>query len=271
VDRGWGVLVEGPSGTGKSYLARDALARLGGGIIATAPGDDEMGSYHEFMDDDRYAIMSFADLEFLPSMKLTKATAHTETVKWLHARLLECKAHFDEHGVPKWPIVVTDTFTGMGEHALNQQMASLGIASAPASRSPDGAAFYGGYARAMRELATVLRAFRSMGVHWMALAHVVVRDASVQTGAKSQIMQAFVGQFREQVPGIFDLVLHSGVTGQGAHYLLSKAEPKRVTKSRFGALNSNKQFENKWDVLEKHARTALQERISNTKSLMEKN
>jgi hypothetical protein len=267
--KGYAILVEGPSGSGKSHFLRSALLHYKSGAVALAPGDDEWASYIEFEDDERFTIQGFGDPLFLPSIKSWTANGHKELITWLKDTLKLNIEHFSEHGEPLHKVIGFDTFTGMGELALNQQMASLKIAGAPPSQSPDGAAFYGGYARAMREVATVGRAYRGLGIHWIATAHVVKREGQggqMSSQSKEQIMPAFVGQFREQVPGIFDLVFHSGVTGKGKHYLLWKPEPKRVTKSRFGPLAEEKQIDNEWDTLVPLIEAAIVQRVEQSKS-----
>jgi len=269
MDKGYAILVEGPSGSGKSHFLRTALLSHKSGAVALAPGDDEWASYMEFEGDTRFAFQSFGDPLFLPSIKSWEATGHKELITWLKDTLKLNIVHFKEHGEPLHRVIGFDTFTGMGELALNQQMAKLKIDGAPPSQSPDGAAFYGGYARAMREIATVGRAYRGLGIHWIATAHVIKREGQggqMASASKEQIMPAFVGQFREQVPGIFDLVFHSGVTNKGDHYLLWKPEPKRVTKSRFGPLTEEKHISNEWDALLPLIETAIETRINQSKA-----
>lgn len=269
--QGHAILVQGPSGSGKSTFLRSALLALGSGAVALAPGEDERASYLEFESDDRYAIRSFQDPLFLPSAGSWEAEGHKRLIAWLRKVYEVNLENFEKYGEPLHNVLGIDTFSGAAELVLNQQMSTLKIDGAPPAQSPVGAAFYGGYARGMREIATVARAVRGMGIHWIATSHIVKREgqgAQMQGGSKEQIMPAFMGQFREQVPGIFDLVLHAGVTTQGKHYLLWKPEPKRLTKSRFGDLGEAKQIGNTWGELIPLVDAAIERRIAESKAVL---
>jgi hypothetical protein len=76
----------------------------------------------------------------------------------------------------------------------------------------------------------------------------------------------FTGAFREEVPALFDLFFHSGVTKQGKHYLLWKPDPSRPTKSRFGALAKGKMIKADWSGLKEKIAEAVERRKKGTEA-----
>jgi len=265
---GHAVLVIGPSATGKSTLLRSALLHEGSGAIMLAPGDDEMASYLEFLDDDSYAIRGFNDPAFSPTVGVYESEGLLNAINWLRTVYKVNYEHLQEHGRPQHAIIGIDTFTGASYLAENQMYASMTIDAPPPARSPEGAQFYGGYRRAMNEISNLFRSCQGLGMHWIATGHTKLRNRS-ETGLPGAITERehspnFVGQFRDDVPAFFDVVMHSNIhmTGLIPTYQMQwKGQADKATKSRFGDLATEAVIDNSWPPLLEMIDKAIERRI----------
>lgn len=243
------MLLLGAPGSGKSTLAVQVLQTEGSGLIALAPGMDEWASYRRFGDNAAYRIKGFDDAEFFPSASSLKATGYDELLAWLRGVHATMKAETQDGSAPRFKVLVTDTFNSMSVLAQNKTLAHMGIDAPPPAMSPTGAAFWGYQRNLQNQLMTICRSIRGLGLHWVACCHVQEKemketalanpDTIEGTKAKSGIVPAISGGFRDVVAGGFDLVLHCGVTrveGQPKYYLRWQSSDKRPSKSRYGAL-----------------------------------
>ena len=294
--QGKSMLVAGPSGTGKSTFMRRALRSLGGGVIALAPGADEMASYEEFAlgtqmarwsasddpakqndrvhdalalpprtDDKPYLMATFADDDYLPSLQGSKAVAyaHRRYLRFLRAVAIVSEEAMLQGAPLPYPVLVTDTLSAIGKMAFNAIMHDMRRSDAPPAMSPEGAAFYTGYRNKMEEVMTVQRRLRGLGMYVLASAHVTEKEVKqkeliggVETPSVKQILPMFTGQFREDVGAAFDLVLHSHVV-KGACYLRWTPSMNRQSKSRVGALaTDDKPMPNDFDDVMARVRAA---------------
>lgn len=283
---GRSALVLGPSGSGKSHLLASALEAEGSGVILMAMGLDEVESYRRFypeaeivatqadvervvQKDDAgnafiasekpYLLAAFDDDDFYPSLGQWKAKGLENAVQWLRL-VYAALAKQPSDQEPRWKVLGVDTYTGFGELAGNAMSGKLKFISPPKARGEGGAEYYVGYRNKLIEFSRACRAIRGFGCHWLATAHVQMREASdTYTGqdvsAKEQQMAMFTGAFREQVPSFFDLVLYTGVSSNGKHYAQWQADKFRHSKSRYvmdpAALDAKGRLENDWPTISK--------------------
>jgi hypothetical protein len=282
---GHAVGVFGPSNSGKSSFLRGVLEAEGSGVVALAPGTDELNSYTSLfsnaalkaelekdeggvvhlVNSEKLLFIPFDDSEFLPSLGEFKAEGYKRLINFLRLVLRRTKQEVLAGGEPPWKVLGLDTFTGVGGLAENIQLAKLKAKDPPKALSPDGAMYYGGYKIRMREVCTLCQAIRGYGVHWVATGHVIEKEVSDTSTAAAKIsmeqqMPMFVGQFREEAAQKFDLMLHSGIDSSGKHYLLWKPDMSRATKSRFGDLAEGKKIGTDWVRLKERIEEAIVER-----------
>jgi len=241
IKSGHSILVVGPSGSGKSSLARDALLSEGTGIVVMAPGSDEAMSYVEFGEAlEDYAIEGFASPE--------------TSIAWLKPLYTLNAAHVKEHGKPFHKVIVQDTLSGFDQVIRAKR---IGAASTPPkARTQEGFAYYSGIQTDWERQMRVVRAFRDLGMHWIALCHSKIRitDEDSLSGdgltAEETVQPLITGASRDMIPQIFDLVVHSftmrGADKQVHHVMQWVTDPKKITKSRVGALSDGKVIENYW-------------------------
>ena len=241
---GHSAFVIGPSGTGKSSLARDALIVEGSGIVVSAPGDDERASYVEFDDEQDYEVQGFNDVV---SMRA-----------WLGALLQKNMAHYREHQTPLHKLVVYDTMSGMDQLIRHSNLKRMNLKKPPKARSADGADFYLGVQYDWENIMAVARSLRGFGTHWLGLCHVKMRaptDTAVKGSgldAPEQVMPMITGSSRDAIPAAFDLMMHTtivNVKGVERFVMQWKSDPKKVAKSRFGDLADNRVIPNEWTPL----------------------
>jgi len=238
---GHALLVIGPSGTGKSSLARDALLDEGSGVIALAPGVDEVASYSEFADEEGYDTRSFMD--------------PTKMARWLEERYGENFEYYKKNGKPLNKILVTDTLSGVDQIIRGAVCKKMNIDEPPKARSSLGADFYLGIQYRWERILAPCRALRGLGTHWIALSHSKTRKSDEETMQGSgreevELVQPLItGATRNSLPGAFDLVLHSSielVKGEAVYALRWQSDPTKVTKSRFGELADGVMIKNYW-------------------------
>lgn len=244
---GSSTLVTGPSGTGKSTLARGALEYFGSGIVVLAPGQDEKNSYITLFNKPEYEFVDFDDVEFQPSIGEWQATGHTDLIKWLMAKFKQLKA--DKAAGKELPkVLVCDTVTSVMRLAFNATLAKFKMQNPPPAISPDGASFYGYMRQQMEGSVRLMRAIRGLGLHWVCLAHPTeaevkeVQKTDVDAG-KSKVMPDIPGGYKNAFPASFDLVVNTNIgkrdnkgKTERFHYIQWGGDPKRVTKSRLGEL-----------------------------------
>lgn len=238
---GHAVLVIGPSGSGKSSFARDALLEEGSGVIALAPGVDEVASYGEFKGEEGYEMESFSS----PS----------KTVAWLEAAYKKNLEHYVKNGEALHKLLITDTLSGYDQIIRGAVCKKMTITEPPKARSSAGADFYLGIQYRWERILAPCRALRGLGLHWIALSHTKTRVADEETmqgtGLEAaEIVQPLVtGSTRASLPGAFDLVFHSSIENvnqQTVFALRCKGDPTKVTKSRFGDLAEGAMVKNYW-------------------------
>lgn len=268
------LLLLGAPGSGKSTLARQALIAEGSGLIALAPGLDELASYRQVSGNAAYRVRGFDDPDFYPAAGSLKATGYDELLAWLRGVYASLKAAADKSEPLTYKVLVTDTFNAMSTLAMNKTLSHMGVTEPPPAMSPTGAAYWG-YQRNLQEaLMRACRAIRGMGLHWIATCHVVEKEMKETSVAnpdhaegmkKSGMVPAISGGFRDVMAGGFDLVLHCGVTraagtpaaggkpateGKPLHYLQWQPSSKRPTKSRYGSLSEHARIPASWVKLQ---------------------
>jgi len=239
---GHAILVMGPTGTGKSSFARDALLEEGSGILALAPGVDEVASYGEFQGEEGFELESF--------MSAAKAA------DWLQQLYVKNLEHYKKNGKPLHSILIIDTLSGFDQIIRNAVGKKFGIdIDPPKAKSANGANFYLGIQYRWEKILAVCRALRGLGIHWIATSHTKTRKADEETmqGSgleKEELVQPLItGATRNSLPGAFDLVLHSSienVKGTTVYALRWRSDPTKVTKSRFGDLADGAMVKNYW-------------------------
>jgi AAA domain-containing protein len=267
------ILVLGPSGAGKSTFARGALVAEGSGLVVASPLD-ELDSYLG-LDAPKYVFGHFDDSLYLPSADAANVGTPTglrDAVRWLRLRYAEVAEDAKAGKPPRYAILVLDTVSALGVLATNTAMHKYGRNEPPAAMSPDGAAFYTYLRQRQEELLRIARAFRGFGVHLIALSHVTETDvkdtavAKVTEGASRMNMPAVPGAFRAALPSFFSTVLYAGVipgqNNERIHYVQWKADPKRPTKNRFGALDTNDRIRNEWLVVKQKIEDAAARRLN---------
>jgi hypothetical protein len=234
------ILVTGASGVGKSSFARSALIAEGGGLVVTAPGGDELDSYHGVKN---VTGKGFDDIKDI-------GEGFREMVRYIQERLAEVANDVKEGKAPRYPVVVLDTISGAAQLATNATLKKFNKDTAPAAMSPDGAAYYTYLRSRQEELLRVVRAFKGYGVHVIVLCHIgegEVGDTSIGKeveGVKTKMYVPLVpGAFKLVLPSYFSTVLFAGIAkdkdNKRVHYLQWAADGKRMSKSRLGDLDSN--------------------------------
>lgn len=264
---GSSTLIAGASGTGKSTLARGALEYYGSGLVLLAPGMDEVNSYAGLQGKPEFKFADFDDLEFYPALKMWKAEGHNDLVKFLMNEYKQLKQLKAEGKELPYKVLIADTYSSMARLAFNATLAKFNYEKPPAAVSPDGAAFYG-YLRINMEAAVrQMRAIRGLGIHWICLAHPVesevkeIQKTDLDIG-KTKVMADIPGGYKNSFSASFDVVLNTGIGKREVqkngkteverfHYAQWGGDPKRVTKSRLGALGDKGSF-----VLPKSAKMA---------------
>lgn len=236
------IMVVGPTGTGKSTLARDALIENGSGAVAMAPGSDEAASYLELDATDGYLIEGFQD---------PKAAT-----KWIQEVYKLNVTHYKAHGEPLHKVLVFDTLSGFDQIIRNKHMKRMGLSDGPPkAQTADGADFYLGLQYDWERLMAAGRSLRGLGIHWIALCHAKMREptaTSMKGGAGESnviVTPMITGSSRDAIPGAFDLVLHSKIVNDGgkpAFVMQWVSDPKKPTKSRFGDLADGRVIRNYW-------------------------
>lgn len=278
------AFILGPSGSGKSHLCLTAAEEMGAGAFVLAPGVDEVESYAqlfpqaEFLvtEQDRaraleeveggkhrlrdmespYLIAAFDDEEFFPSESEWKATGHKSAVNFV--RLLRAKAQEKEE--PPYPLLTTDTLSGVGELANNAMLSWLKQETPPKAKGEGGAEYYVGLKNKVEEFCRACRSLRGYGMTWLATSHVSKREVEQETytaqdvgQSREQLVPLFTGSFRERLPGHFDLVLFTGVDKDGEHYALYRPDMFRASKSRYAVdtsyTSSDGKLPNDWPTI----------------------
>jgi hypothetical protein len=217
----------------------------------------EETSYRTFRGDDRFIIKGYDDPEFFPHLKELKATGYDQLLSDLRGVYASIGK-----GGGKPAVLVTDTFSSMGQLAMDKTYQKFNRSEAPPAMSPDGASFWTYYRMLMDSLTRVCRSIRGSGVHWVCLCHVTEKEMKEigpsnpeQLGKASGYIPALSGGFRDTFAGEFDLVFYAGVkkaTEQGkppVHFLQWRPDPKRPTKSRYGGLAETGAIRNDWKLL----------------------
>lgn len=261
------ILLLGPSGSGKSSFAAQAAAALGGAAIAIAPLDDERNSYVHLLDRPNYVIQGFDDSDYLPSIGERTADGHVNLLKWLRAVHGAVKSDVSGGGIPRYPLLILDTFSGMSRLAYNATLTKYNRTEAPKARGDDGAPFYGTLLQKNEEIMRITRAIHGLGVHLVVTSHVNEREnvseAAVSVAGPRMIVPAIGGGYRDIFPGTFDAVFHTGVqvvNGKSQHFLRWQPDTKRPTKSRLGALGPAALLPNDWSVVRKLMDAAVEQR-----------
>lgn len=262
------TLVIGPSGSGKSYMAATMLRHYGSGIVAMAPGVDEINSYYPLYEDkDHFDFAGFDDPDFQPLLGEKKASGALNMVKWLKERFTALSAEAAEGKELSRKVVVFDTATGIGRLAMNATMAKFNYEEPPPVRGEKGYPFFTYLFNVQNGIFAKGRALRGLGLHWIVLAQAAEREttpeqaASNQGMSSKQIMASMPGGFKDVINQFFDNVFQvTAVPNPGkpsSHQLLWVPDPKRNTKSRWGSLKDMK-LPNDWPtVLQKIEEAAM--------------
>lgn len=243
---GHAALVIGPSGSGKSSFARDALLEEGSGIIALAPSVDEVASYREFKGEEGYEIKSFSS----PSA----------VAKWIEGFYVQNFEYYKKNNKPLHKLLITDTLSGFDQiirNAVAKKIEGMDTENPdpPKAKSAKGADFYMGIQYRWERILAPCRALRGLGIHWIALSHTKTRAADEETmqgtglEAAETVQPLVTGSTRASLPGAFDLVFHSSIENvnqQTVFALRCKGDPTKVTKSRFGDLAEGAMVKNYW-------------------------
>lgn len=254
------ILLLGAPGSGKSTLARQGLQAEGSGLIALAPGTEEIASYRQLIDNPLYRIRGFDDNEFYPSAGSMVATGYDEALAWLRG-VAKAVREAQEKGEPlPYKMLVTDTFNSFSTLAMNKTLVHLGITEPPPAMSPTGAAFWGYQRNLQEQLMRACRTIKGLGLHWVATCHIAEKEMKetavanpevVEGAKKSGMVPAISGGFRDTMSGGFDIVLHCGVARPDpskapVHFLQWQPSAKRPTKSRYGNLATQGRIAANW-------------------------
>ncbi|KKK55304.1 hypothetical protein LCGC14_3075890 [marine sediment metagenome] len=241
---GHAVFCLGPSGTGKSSFARSAMLYEGSGLILSAPGVDEFASYEMFKGELGYKLHAMGKV--------------AEAQKWLLETFKLSKAHLAEHGKPLFKVLTYDTLSGIDQQIRQGRLKTSYGGIPPKARTGDGADFYMGVQYDWERLMSLGRAHRGLGTHFIGLCHGKIRPKTetemISTGTEAGdiVTPMLTGTSREAIPGAFDLCVHTTikmVKGEPKHVMQWKADPTKVTKSRYGSLADNKFIPNDWAPL----------------------
>jgi len=241
INVGHAVFALGPSGTGKSSFARNAMLEEGSGLILSAPGVDEFASYDLFKGQLGYEMHAMAE--------------PAGAMKWLLETFTLSKKHHKETGEPLFKVIVFDTLSGMDQQIRQGRLKTSYGGIPPKARTGDGADFYMGIQYDWERLMSLGRAHRGLGAHFIGLCHGKIRPATetemkaTGTEAGDIVTPMLTGTSREAIPGAFDLCLHTTIKmlkGEPKHVMQWKADPTKVTKSRFGKLATNQFIKNEW-------------------------
>ena len=236
------ILLTGASGAGKSTLIRGALEYYGSGMVLLAPGTDEGDSYIG-LEGDNYTYKGFDDIFFHPELKEWNATGHSDMVRWLQDMYKLLKSDVDAGKAPRYAVLGVDTLSAVGRLAYNATLAKFKIPEPPAAIGSSGAPFYSSLRITLESGVRLMRAIRGLGVHWVVASHPTTAEATaintMADGAgKDRVMPDLPGGFKNQLPSFFTTVLDVNIANGGKHYVRWSGDPKRVTKSRLGALSS---------------------------------
>lgn len=251
--------VLGPSGTGKSHLVASALRHYGSGIVICVPGSDEMESYSEFYSDAEqptwnekgevsiptdapFILAPFDDADFAPSLgtKGLSADAQERMVFFLRAIRQVVQKDVNEGSPPRWRVIAQDTFSAISTLSSNATLDEMKIISPPAAMSPDGAKYYGKIATRMNDVARASRVLKGLGLDWLTTSHVKTEDVDDEArpstkpaiSAKKQYMPLMTGAFREAFLPMFDITLHSEVTGARKWEVRCEMDMNRQSRAR---------------------------------------
>lgn len=289
------ALVQGPFGSGKSTVGRTALKHWGSGIVLTAPGDEEINSYTEYVGREGYVIRGFNDEDFLPSIGMWKADGHKKLLRMLHGLVMQCRwdlgllssateelrADYEKRfGEPRGEVrykgLVLDTISGVGVLAVSAMQSATQTVDAPPAQHPDGARYYLGIASKMEEVMRMLDALKGYGMDIIACSH--VREKSVPDTSMAELNEkkawvpAIVGGFRDLLPRAFDVTFFSGIAkGESLvdghnnpktprYYLRWVTDTKKPAKSRVGPLAADVRLPNEWPFVSSAIDRALAKR-----------
>lgn len=271
---GTSTLVLGPSGAGKSNLVRTALEYEGSGVVVMAPGDDESASYTQF--GEGFVIRGFDDPKFLPTAGIKSVGGLRSAMKLIVALAEKCgEALGTEEELP-YKVLAIDRMDGVAQLAVNLMLKQCGLNVAPKAMGKDGAEYYVGLRNALHEFFRPVRACKGLGMHVIVTSHVDMKEVK-ETASAGAIGEAQVplipGSFREQLPGIFDLVVYAGVDRKAElvdgkndpkapkHYVIWEPTLKQpFAKSRFGPLSKQKKLPNEWGIIKPLIDRAIERR-----------
>jgi hypothetical protein len=247
---GESYLLMGPSAAGKSHFANGAAQALGGATVLCFPAA-EANSYLElFADSAHYDLYSFEDDE----------QPFHAAVRVVDRVLDEARMLRKDGKPPRQPLLITDTISSLGTLAWHQTMIKMNLTTPPAVKSPEGYQFYSALRYQLERFCQMCAACQGLGMTWICTTHVSekqVDDTVVATAmSRGQHVPMIRGGFRDQLPGLFDLVFHAGVerlktagVSTRKHYLLWQPDPKRATKSRYGELTEGQHLPNNWQAI----------------------
>lgn len=266
---GLGMLLLGPSGTGKSHMVLSALEAAGSGVVLCCPGADEMLSYRKLFDqasepvwnddgsvtiqDTPYLFVPIDDEGFYPSLKgkdKGKPSGMQKAVTILRA------VSDIQRSEKRYGVLAVDTFTGVNDLAVNVMLDRCSLTEPPGGRSPEGAQFYGGIAILLNQFARACRPMKAMGAHWICTGHVVMRDVSEtysgeQKSARTQQVALFTGAFRERVGAMFDIVAYMHVDKEKEYMMQVEADARQKAKGRVLHADTPHSIANTWQELAK--------------------
>ncbi len=263
--QGHSLLIIGASGAGKSSTLRDALRYEGSGVMLLAPGGDERSSYVEFEGREGYYLKGFDDPEFLPTIGSWETIGFAQCVATANNLRKKVAEALEAGESLPYKVLGIDTMDGMAQLAVNIMLKRGTMQEAPKARSTEGFSYYTGIQNLMNQLMRPLRACRDLGMHLIVAVHAADREvtsaASAEIVGKTARMPLIPGSFKEQLPGIFDLVVAAGVDREGEivggandpnhprHYVEWMPNIKQPSKSRLGALATMGRLPNEWSVL----------------------